>query len=535
MNSRMRPISEVPSLCAQRYVLCSGLVVADAHTPPSVSDITVNDGKIEKVSPAGTAADASTSIRIDASGLILIPGLLNAHTHSSGNLMRSLSDSWNLEQQLNAGPAFRGRQTSREQYLTALIGAMESISRGCTACYDVFYEFPLPSEQGISQVVQAYRDVGMRAVIAPMLSDVSFYRAVPGIFEALPDGIKKQLESKPSTGWQSIISNMETLLNIAFDDRIKLAIAPTVPAHCTDDFLKASAQFARAHGLGLHTHLAESKVQAVSGSMRYGRSITQHLHKLGILDERFVGAHGVWISQDDMAILAGQGSGIAHNPGANMRLGVGVAAVRDMLDSGLNVGIGTDSRVCSDNLNMFEAVRMASYSSRIHGYDQHHWLSSRECFALATEGSARLLGYDGKLGRLAAGYQADIVFLDAANSNYVPLVDLMNQLVHAEDATAVLHVMVDGRMVYLDRAFPGMDVAAVNLEVQAAHERLLNENAPELARSRGLESVFADICSGLASHPHPVNRFIGAPCCSDESHGSPRPKAKHLFGNGPFN
>jgi 5-methylthioadenosine/S-adenosylhomocysteine deaminase len=532
MNSRMHPISDLPSLDAQarRYVFSAGLVLADARTQPRKSDVVIQDGEIIDIVPAG-AADTASSVCVDASGLILMPGMLNAHTHSSGNLMRSFSDAWNLEQQLNAGPAFRGEQTPREQYLTALIGAMESVSRGGTACYDVFYEFPLPSGQGIGQVMQAYRDVGMRSVIAPMLSDVSFYRAVPGIFDALPKEVQAQLTSRPASGWQSIMAAMESLLRLPFDDQVKLAIAPTIPAHCSDDFLKAAAQFARANGLGFHTHLAESKVQAVSGIERYGCSITRHLLRLGILDERFVGAHGVWIDKEDMAILADHGAGVAHNPGANMRLGVGVAAAREMLDAGLHVGIGTDSRVCSDNLNMFEALRLASYCSRIHGYDQHSWLNSREAFELATEGSARLLGYEGRLGRLAPGYRADIVFLDAANSNYVPLVDLVNQIVNAEDATAVRHVMVDGRMVYVDRGFPGLDVAAINQEIQAAHERLRSANAPRVERAKELESYFGDICSGLGSRAHTINRFIGMCPCADDMHDASKSTKKRLFGD----
>jgi 5-methylthioadenosine/S-adenosylhomocysteine deaminase len=210
-----------------------------------------------------------------------------------------------------------------------------------------------------------------------------------------------------------------------------------------------------------------------------------------------------------MRILSGEGASIVHNPGSNMRLGVGVAAVREMLTEGLHVGLGTDSRFCSDNLNMFEAIRLASFSSRIHGYDHEKWISPREAFRFGTTGSARTLGFDSTLGRLEPGYKADIVFLDSANTNYIPLVNIMNQIVHAEDATAVRHVMINGDFVYLNRRFPGVELQTVKTEVQEATDRLIAANAEAIANARKLEPIISAHCGSLASRCHPINRFIG--------------------------
>ncbi|WP_431285661.1 amidohydrolase family protein [Humitalea sp. 24SJ18S-53] len=488
--------------------ISGGLVLLAADDPtPRKRDLLVEGGRVTAVlEPDQPSAPADP---FDASGLILIPGLVNSHVHSSGNLIRSLTDRWNLELQLNAGPAFRGVLSTREKYLTTLLGAVEMVSRGCTSCYDIFFEAPLPSAEGFGAVAAAYRDVGIRAVVAPMVSDRSFYDAVPGLLDALPQPAAARLRASPARPWQQTLAAVEAAFAAwPSSDILGFAIAPTIPMHCTDDFLRGAAAFARGNGIGLHTHLAESRVQAVYGAQVYGMSITRHLAQLGLLSGNFTGAHAVWIDAEDARILAAHGASVAHAPGANMRLGVGLAAVRMMLEAGLSVGLATDSRLCSDNLNMFEAMRLASYASRVRGYDRAPWLSTREAFALGTTGGARALGLEGRIGRLTAGHAADIVFLDRHNTNYVPLIDLVHQLVHAEDATAVRHVMIAGRMVYRDRGFPHLDLPALFAEVESAASRIRDENAPRLAEVAALEPAVLDICGCFARAPLGIERFV---------------------------
>nr|WP_246522048.1 amidohydrolase family protein [Neoroseomonas terrae] len=474
------------------------------------ADILVQDGAIAQIGDPGLAAPEGVAV-FDASDRLLMPGMINAHAHSGGNLARSIHDKWTLELLLNGTVANVGGQTLEEKYISTLLGALEMLSKGCTGCYDLFYEFPLPSEDGIKAAAQAYADAGMRAVIAPMLADRSFYRAIPGLLEALPDPYREQFATAQALPWQAQLDIIaQVMRGWAFDrDRITLAIAPSIPMHCTDEFLAGAAAFTRDHGIGFHTHLAESRVQAVYGRQRYGRSPTAQLRCLGVLGPNFTAAHAVWVDDDDIAMLADAGASVAHNPGSNMRLGSGMAATRRMLDRGLNVGLGTDSRVCSDNLNMFEAMRFASYASRVQGPDHERWLSTPEVFAMATEGSAKALGFGDRLGRLAPGYRADIVFLDLGNLNWVPLNDTTNQLVFAEDGTAVDSVMVDGRLVYHQRRFPGIDMASLRRKAQSAADRLRGANAEMRAVAAALEPVVACFCGALAREPHHIHRFTG--------------------------
>lgn len=489
-------------------VVRSGLLFTLETRQARRADILIDGDTIIEVGPPGLAAPESAR-KVDATDRLIIPGLVNAHTHSHANLPRSLGDRWTLELALHSNSAARRSTTVEDKHLGALLGAAEMIRKGCTACYDLFYEFPAPSVDGLIAVGQAYVQAGMRAVVAPMMADCAFYDAVPGLRDALPPEARGSGSNLPP--WQLSLETVATALRAwPFDrEQVRLALAPTIPGHCTDAFLKAVAETARDNGIGWHTHLAESKVQALAGLRRYGCTITARLASLGVLGEELTAAHGVWLDDDDMRRLADCGCVIAHNPVSNMRYGSGMADVPAMRRAGLTVGVGTDSRSCSDNLNMFEAMRSALYTSRVQGHDYHRWLGSADVFGMATEGSARALGMSGLIGRIAPGFKADMVFLDRQNFNYVPLNDAINQVVMAEDGTAVDGVMIGGRMVLEGGRLTTIDQASLVARVEAAWERLQAANAEEIALARKLEEVVGSFCVGLATSPYHVHRYCG--------------------------
>ena len=179
-----------------------------------------------------------------------------------------------------------------------------------------------------------------------------------------------------------------------------------------------------------------------------------------------------------------------------------------MRDRGLRVAIGTDSRSCSDNLNMFEAMRLASFTSRVRGPDYRRWLATDEVFEMATTGSAYALGWGHVIGQLKPGYFADIVFLDRHNLNYVPLNDVINQVVNAEDGTAVDSVMIGGRMI-LDRGrFTTIDTKGLAARAERAVARMRDVNAQALRMAADLEDVFGSFCIALGSRDYHVHRFV---------------------------
>lgn len=498
---------------SEMTVIRGGRIVNAARRRADPADILIKEDTILEIGAPGFEAPPQARL-VRADQRLLIPGLINSHTHSHANLPRSLGDLWTLELALNTNPAIRAHFREEDKYLGAQIGAAEMLLKGCTACYDLVYEFPGPSSEGLLAVAEAYRDTGMRAVVAAMTTDRSFYEAVPGLLEALPDDVRRKHErTRQTKDWKSVLQVVkDTLRSWPFDaDQIRLAVAPTIPAHCSDDFLSAAAGFTREHQIGLHTHLAESKVQAVAGLRHYGTTLTAHLHELGVLGANFTAAHGVWLDDDDMSRLVGAGSTLAHNPASNMRYGSGTARVRRMLDLGLQVGIGTDSRSCSDNLNMFEAMRLASFTSRVQGPDYRRWISGDEVLSLATAGSARVLGMSDKIGQLAPGFKADIVFLDARSPNYVPLTNVMDQVVYAEDGTGVADVMVGGRTVVENRRLTTIDYGALAAKVERAAERLQAKASEDIARARELEKLVGAYCVGVAGEPYHVHRYCGSP------------------------
>jgi guanine deaminase len=460
-------------------------------------DVLIDGTTIREIGQPGLAAPEGTRV-IDARHRLLLPGLINAHMHAHGALGRGAGDRWNLELLLNAAPAINGRRTVEDKYLSAALGAVEMVSKGATACYDLAVEFPVPTPEGVAAVAQAYADVGIRAVVAPMIADRTFYEAMPGLLAAIPPELRAGVDALRLAPAERTLAAVRAALGAWKQprERVRPALGPTIPLHCSDEFMTACRDLAKEFDVGLHMHLAESRVQGKVGQARYGHSLTMHLAQLGLLGPRFTAAHSIWIDDDDIKRLADAGASVAHNPGSNLRLGSGIARVRAMRERGLNVGVGTDGASSADNLNMFEATRLASFVSRVLDDDPARWIATREALAMATIGSARALGFD-DIGKLAPGYRADIVFLDARHVNYLPINDAVNQIVHAEDATAVRSVMIDGRMVLDEGRMTTVDVARLASQADEALERLRASRGQARELVDALAPVVGQICGAL--------------------------------------
>ncbi len=496
---------------AEHLLIKNGSVWNPGSPAAAPADVLIEGERIAAVGP--NLAAPPDAARLDAAGRLVLPGFVNAHTHAHNNLAKGSGDNWTLELFLTAGSAmFRGR-TAEEQYLSALLGAVEMVKTGATAAYDLFLEIPGPSLDAIQAVVQAYTDVGLRAVVAPAVADLFFYDTVPGLLDAMPEELRREVERRrPGSGEPALKTVREALLRFrqAAGGRVQLAVAPTIPGQCSDGFLLGCARLAEEFGALLHTHLAESKVQALSGLRRYGVSLTRHLHDLGVLGPRFTAAHAIWLDGDDIALLADAGASVAHNPASNMRLGSGIAPIAEMLARGVNVGIGTDGAACSDNLNMFAALRFAALASKVRTPEYPTWVGSRQALAMATRGGARALGFGDALGAVAPGTLADLVLVDLGSTHLTPLNDLPNQLVYAETGAGVETVIVGGRVVVQGGRVLTVDEAALRRKAQAAAESLRARNRGEWDLVNRLAPVVGQVCRALCRQPHPINRFASA-------------------------
>lgn len=490
-------------------VIRNGRVVDLRRRQGVMADILVEGDTIIEVGPAGMDVPAGAAC-VDASNRAIMAGLVNSHVHGHGTLAKGLvDDRWPLELFLSAMPGMTGHRTVEDKYLNGLVAAVEMIRKGCTACYDLFFEFPTPSPDGVIALGRAYQDAGMRAVIAPMVADRTLYQAYPGLIDAVPDELREQVATLQLAPFEASADAVEAICACwPFDrDWIRPAIAPTIPLHCSDAFLVRCRDLARDYDLPLQTHLAETKAQAVLGLRQYGMTLTAHLESLGMLGPQLSAAHAIWIDDDDLARLADRGASIVHAPVSNMRFGSGLARVRSMLDRGINVGIATDAANSSDHLNMFESGRLAALISRVQTPDFQTWLGADEVLRMATQGSARAMAFDGKIGDIAPGFKADMVFLDLSHINYVPCHDVVTQIVFTENGAAVDSVMIGGRMVLERGRITTIDEPKLRRDAVNAAERLFTANASMREVARALAPVVGRFCRALACEPYHVHRL----------------------------
>ena len=493
----------------RRIIIRGGLVLERGRA--ALQDILIEDGRVIAIENPGFNVSDDAEI-ISAADRLLIPGLVNAHTHSHGGLNRgAVDDKVSLEMFLTGrGASVRARGLD-DKYLSAALCAAEMIRKGCTACFDLTVELPEPSYEGIATVARAYQDAGMRAVIAPMIAERTIYQAYPGLLDALPETMRSQFAALSAAPIERTFGACrEILTDWKFDRRqIRPALGPTIPVYCSDPFLTECDRLSREHGVLLQTHLAESYAQAAIGRTRYGKSLVEHLDEIGFLSDRLTAAHAIWLDDEDIARLSGAGVGVAHNPSSNLRLGSGVAPVRRMLRQGVTVGIGTDATNTSDGQNMFETTRLAAYLSRIDGFDAEEWISADEALHLATEGSAKILGFE-KIGRLAVGYEADIVFLRLDSPHFVPLRSPLIQMVFGENGVSVDTVMIGGRIVLHDGKLLTLDESLLRSRAEEAARRLDEADASTFASAAKISRLVGAFCAAQGCGVHAPRQRLRA-------------------------
>ena len=494
-------------------VIRNGVVVDARRRTAFAADILIEGDSITSIGAPGMETPEN-AIVTDASDRALIPGLVNGHVHGHGTLAKGLvGDRWPLELFLNAMPGMAGSRSLEDKYLNGLVAAVEMIRKGCTACYDLFFEFPLPSPAGVFALGKAYRDAGVRAVIAPMVADFTLYEAYPGLIDSLPGALRSDVLAFKLAPYQTTAEAAEKIFaEWPFDrDWIRPAVAPTIPLHCSDEFLVRCRDLAKDYHLPLQTHLAETKAQAVLGLRKYGKTLTAHLDALGMLGPHLSAAHAIWVDDDDRSRLADNGASVVHAPISNMRFGSGLAHVRPMLERGINVGVATDAANSSDQINMFEAARLAALISRVQSPDFDSWLGPDDVLRMATSGSAKAMGFDGLIGEIAPGYKADIVFLDLGHINYVPCHDVISQIVFTENGAAVDSVMIGGVMVLDHGSLTTIDEKKLRRDASAAARRLFTDNSAMRFFATQLQPLVGEFCHALACQPYHVHRLATKP------------------------
>jgi 5-methylthioadenosine/S-adenosylhomocysteine deaminase len=490
-------------------LLTGGLVIDPASGKPDRKDLLIEDGKIAKIGAPGTLS--ATAMRHDARDRLIIPGLVNAHSHGHANLMKGVAEAWTLEASLINGPWLAGTRDPETIYLSTLLGAVDMLSKGCTACFDLVYEFPRPTKEGFTAAARAYADAGMRAVLAPMIADQTLFQSIPGLNDTLPLDLRETVGKFDLASGEQTIAAVEAIAaaRAEMPDGVTMAIAPTIPHHCSERFLRDCMDIADRHGLPIHMHIAESRLQAVVAWKIYGCSAVRHLSDLGMLRPSFTAAHGVWLDDDDLDLLAEHGCSIAHIPASNFRLGSGIAYVRPMLERGINVGLATDGANSSDSLSMLQAMRLASFGARIFIGPRDGWLHAAEIVRLATLGGAKLLGLS-SCGRIEQGACADLALFDLGHVDFIPDTDLINQLVTCADSASVTDVLVGGAFRVLNRKVVSVDMADLRDRVRDSVARLSATTRDARALAGRLEPHVAAFAQSMSDEPLAIERRIRA-------------------------
>lgn len=418
-------------------------------------DLVIADGKIAALGP-GAAAGRTAARAIDGSGLLVMPGLVNGHTHSPENLAKGVADRMTLDAWLAAVWHSLDALTPEEIRIAALVGCAEMLRTGSTSVVDHFRQTPL-SADALMAVVRAYDEAGLRAVIPAMVRDRNPVRPVP-----------------PAKDQLSLIEAASRhLRNHA---RVRIGIGPSAPARCSDELLRGAASLAQEQHLVLHMHVDETRDDAAAAHSAYGRSAVRHLADIGVLSPALSLAHGTWLEPADIDLLAATGAMVIHNPVSNMRLGSGIAPVAALKRAGVAVALGSDGAASNDGQNMFEVVKAALLLQRVSGTPPKEWLSAAEALGMATTVAARRFGFGS--GTLAVGQPADLIAIDRRAYALTPANDWHRQLAFGAAGVDVRYAVVGGELRLDDGRITGFDEAAVLEEARRIGARLHGSAAP---------------------------------------------------------
>jgi 5-methylthioadenosine/S-adenosylhomocysteine deaminase len=473
-----------------------------AHRLSPPVDIHVRDGVIASIAPHNSARPvAGDAVSVD--GMLVAPGLVNGHTHSHEILHKGRYENLPLEVWMHyvRPPFVTAPLTAEEIYLRTLLSAIEMLRGGATTVVDDVNHFPLLRGDHIDAVFRAYDDAGVRALVSVSLFDQPFFRALPFIEDEMTPDMLARLSA-------GAVPARDTLLRLAAEllarrppgrGRVGFIVAPSAPQRCTDGFLAALLGLAHQENAPAIIHVHETRLQAVTACLAYGKTMIAHLDDLGLLGPRLSVIHGVWLTPDDVTRLARTGTTLQHNPVSNLMLGSGLAPVRALLRSGVNISLGSDGCGSCTSANMLSVVGAAAMVHSLRGADPEDWISAREAWRMGTVNGARALGLN--TGRVESGYCADLVCYRLDGAAYTPLNDPLRQLVFGERGQGIDTVIVDGRVVMRGGRVRTVNEADVFARVRELHARLW----PEIVR-----------CEGLVGELRPVYERIYRRCLAVE-------------------
>ncbi|MGH7606119.1 MAG: 5'-deoxyadenosine deaminase, partial [Gemmatimonadales bacterium] len=395
-------------------------------------DVLVEGARITAVGRTGRGTEQRKNPTvIDCRGMVILPGLVQAHVHLCQTLFRGLADDLALEAWLaqRIWP-LEAAHTEESVYWSAMLGAAELLLGGTTAILD------METVRHTGAAFEALEAIGLRATAGKCLMDAPPPAAAPSLCEPTDRALQ---EAADLCGrWHG-----------AAGGRLRYCFAPRFAPSCTGPLLRAVSDLAERAGAVIHTHAAETPVELEMVKRGTGQDEIAYLDAVGISGPRAALAHCVWVDREAIARLARQATNVVHCPSSNLKLGSGIAPIPEMLAAGCRIGIGADGAPCNNRLDAFAEMRLAALIQKPRLGPES--LPAAQALELATLGGARALGLEAEIGSVEIGKRADLVVLDLEGMHTQPAEgDLISRIVYSARAADVRHVFVDGRAVVRD-------------------------------------------------------------------------------------
>ncbi len=453
-----RPAGPPAGPSSGEVVFRGGIIVTadDRHTI-ATGDLACRDGRIIQV--GGTYQPTSGNYQIlDCDGMIVMPGLVQAHTHMCQTLARGRADDLELLDWLrNVVWPYEASLDPAALAAAAELAATEMLLGGTTAILD------MGTVHHTDELFKVAERAGLRATIGKAMMDAPDPQ--------IPTGLRESTEASLAES-ERLISRWHGAAN----DRLRYAYAPRFAVSCTDELLREVGKRSAQSGVGIHTHASENKGEVELVLQRTGLPNLEYLAQVGMLGPRTGIAHCIHLSAAEKQLLRDTGTVVLHCPSSNLKLASGVCEVPEMLEQGIAIGLGADGAPCGNNLDAFLELRLAALLHKPRCGPRA--LPAAQAVALATRGGARALGLADELGSLEVGKRADVIALDVNTPHAVPAESPYSLIAYAAKSSDVRHVVVDGAVVVRDRTLLTLDQRAVVRNAKAVARRLFAAQAP---------------------------------------------------------
>ena len=412
-------------------------------------DVFIEENIISEIRNPGEGFSKEPEKTIDASGKIMMPGLINAHTHAYMSLFRNVADDMAFWDWLTKVQKVEESNIVEDMYYGTLLNCIEMIKTGTTCFVDMNIKSAKEKEGPLSGAAGAAKEAGMRAVITRGLA-----------------GNKDDEYAKIK--FPEVLKEMEIFKD---DERITTWFGPHAPYSCMADYLQLITEKGKEMNKGQTIHLSESVLEVENSIKDRGMTPIAYVDSLGIFEIPTIAAHCVQATDDDIKIMKEKNVSVALNPKSNMKLGNGFAPAEKMLEAGINLCIGTDGCGSNNCQNMFSEMNAAALIYK-GATKQVECISAEDVLRFATINGAKAIGMEGKLGEIKEGYLADLIILDGSAPTLHPKTNLVSGLAYSATGTEVETVIIDGKIVMEDNKILTIDVDKVYEECEKICDRV---------------------------------------------------------------